>query len=129
MTKTQRFAIITAMTVTAHNTLAYEIHLEPDAAKRRTVTVCRSQGPETAALYLSAPAPWVIAGSAITAQDDNLWGGFSTAPNSPTHIYRMVNAHSSQQYVGIYGLLTQPGQGEGTPPWFRATVPSVDIDW
>ena len=29
-----------------------------------------------------APTPWVIAGSAITAQDDSLWSGFNTTPIS-----------------------------------------------
>ncbi len=29
------------------------------------------------------PTPWVIAGSAITAQDDSLWSGFNTTPNKP----------------------------------------------
>ncbi len=41
----------------------------------------------------------------------------------------MVNAHSSQQYVTIFGTLTQPDPGSGRNPWFKATVPAVDIDW
>ena len=40
-----------------------------------------------------------------------------------------MNAHSSQQYVTIFGTLTQPDPGSGRNPWFKATVPAVDIDW
>ena len=65
MTGRRFLAIMAAMT--AARLFAYDIQLEPDAAKRRTVAILRSQGPETAMLYLYAPAPWVIAGSAITA--------------------------------------------------------------
>ena len=67
MTDTRFFAILAAMTAAAISVSAYDIDLEPDAAKRRTVTVFKSQGPQTASLYLKAPSPWVIAGSAITA--------------------------------------------------------------
>ena len=129
MTDTRFFAILAAMTAAAISVSAYDIDLEPDAAKRRTVTVFKSQGPQTASLYLKAPSPWVIAGSAITAQDDNLWSAVSTTPNTRTHVYQMVNAHSSQQHVSIFGFLTQPGPGPGRNPWFKATVPAVDIDW
>jgi hypothetical protein len=127
MTRKGVFVILVAMA--ASTQFAYEIRLEPDAAKRRTVSILKSQGPETAMLYLYAPAPWVIAGSAITAQDDNLWSGFNTTPNNYCHIYRMVSARSSQQYVTVFGQLTQPGDGYGINPWFKATVPAVDIDW
>ena len=127
MTRKGVFVILAAMA--ASKQFAYEIRLEPDAAKRRTVSILKSQGPETAMLYLYAPAPWVIAGSAITAQDDNLWSGFNTTPNNYCHIYRMVSARSSQQYVTVFGQLTQPGDGYGINPWFKATVPAVDIDW
>ncbi len=129
MTDTRFFAILAAMTAAAISVSAYDIDLEPDAAKRRTVTVFKSQGPQTASLYLKAPSPWVIAGSAITAQDDSLWSAVSTTPNTRTHVYQMVNAHSSQQHVSIFGFLTQPGPGPGRNPWFKATVPAVDIDW
>ena len=129
MTDTRFFAILAAMTAAAISVSAYDIDLEPDAAKRRTVTVFKSQGPQTALLYLKAPSPWVIAGSAITAQDDSLWSAVSTTPNTRTHVYQMVNAHSSQQHVSIFGFLTQPGPGPGRNPWFKATVPAVDIDW
>ena len=44
MTDTRFFAILAAMTAAAISVSAYDIDLEPDAAKRRTVTVFKSQG-------------------------------------------------------------------------------------
>ena len=61
-------------------------------------------------------------------QDDCLWQAHSTPRGGGVHVYRMVNAHSSQQYVEITGNLVRPGT-QGVPPWFRTTVPSVDVDW
>jgi hypothetical protein len=127
MTRKGVFVILAAMA--ASRQFAYDIDLEPDAAKRRTVAILQGRGPETAMLYLKAPKPWVIAGSAITAQDDNLWSAVSTTPNRPSHVYQVVNARSGQQHVTIFGQLTQPGPGYGRNPWFKATVPAVDIDW
>jgi hypothetical protein len=36
---------------------------------------------------------------------------------------------ASLEFVQIEGHVVRPGQGDSPPPWFRATVPSVDVDW
>ncbi len=129
---TRRLSVIIALMLTGTYAFAqYEIDLTPDAAKRRTVTIYRSHGPKTASLYLNAPDPWYIGHSSIVARDDVLWEGPVGGSSSPSksHIYNMLSADSSEQYVCIFGDLVQPGVGPGYNPWFRATVPSVDIDW
>ena len=124
----RQWVIVLAVMVSAR-LFAETIKLEPDAAKRRTVVI-HSQGMRSASLYLDAPSPWKIGGSSIIASDTMLWRAQNVTPNNSTHIYQLVNAYSSQEYVLIAGNLTQPGSG-GTErnPTFSATVPSVDIDW
>lgn len=41
----------------------------------------------------------------------------------------MMNVYSSREYLVVYGRLTKGEGGDGYSPWFRATVPAVDIDW
>ncbi len=128
----RRLSVIIALMLTGTYAFAqYQIDLTPDASKRRTVTIYRSHGPKTASLYLNAPDPWYIGHSSIVARDDVLWEGPVGGSSSPSksHIYNMLSADSSEQYVCIFGDLVQPGVGPGYNPWFRATVPSVDIDW
>jgi hypothetical protein len=49
--KDTHFIVVLAVTA-AVSASAYDINLEPDAAKRRTVTILEFQGPKTAALHL-----------------------------------------------------------------------------
>ena len=129
MTRTRAFVIMGLITVVADSVFAgaHIVNLEPDTAKRRAIVIYRSKSTET--LYLYAPTPWVIGSSHIVAQDTNLWHPLNTSPNNYCHIYNLVNASPGQEYVAVYGNLTQDGTGFGYSPWFRATVPSVDIDW
>ena len=135
MTKAQILAIMAAMTAATHTFAqqTFHVELEPYTAKRRVVPI--SGGPVTAYLRLTPEDPWSIRESGITAPDDDwLWSGpYGSFPGTPplpsAHTYLLLNGVSSRQYVQIYGHLYRPGPGEGVSPWFRATVPAVDIDW
>ncbi len=107
----------------------YEISLVPDAAKRRAVVIQKGQGPATASLLLRTSHPWLIDSSRIATSDDCLWYAANTPARNSTHVYRLVNADSSEQYVRIAGSLTRSGSESGRKPVFRATVPAVDVDW
>jgi len=116
-----------AMLVGAHAGAGmFTVNLEPDAAKRRAVPI--SYGTCSAELYLYAPEGWMIGHSSIVAQDSTLWTGPSEY-SVRTHLYRMLNANSSREYLVVYGNLTKGEGTDGRSPWFRATVPTVDIDW
>ncbi|MDD5704866.1 MAG: hypothetical protein PHR35_03010 [Kiritimatiellae bacterium] len=129
MTKAHIAAMLSIMTGAAQVVWALRVDLEPCERKRQTVTIPYGPGSWTEALWLYAPDTWRIGESHIIAQDDAFWIPYSTLANSECHIYLMVDAYSSQQYVSIYGHLVRSGAGKGTPPWFRVTVPSVDVDW
>lgn len=123
--------MIVMMNVARLSGAQYSVELEPDTAKRKVIAI--GYGARTAELSLHPEVPWRIGSSRIDAQDDVLWSGpygsYGTSDPTPClHRYLMLNAHSSREYVKITGVLTQDGAG-GTPPWFRATVPAVDIDW
>lgn len=107
----------------------YEISLVPDAAKRRAIVIQKGQGPATASLLLRTSHPWLIDSSRIATSDDCLWYAANTPARNSTHVYRLVNADSSEQYVRIAGSLTRSGSESGRKPVFRATVPAVDVDW
>ena len=127
MTRTGAFAMMGAMLVGAHAGAGmFTVNLEPDAAKRRAVPI--SYGTCSAELYLYAPEGWMIGHSSIVAQDSTLWTGPSEY-SVRTHLYRMLNANSSREYLVVYGNLTKGEGTDGRSPWFRATVPTVDIDW
>lgn len=131
MTNSAFWIIMVVMATGAQLSAQYSVELEPDTAKRQVVAI--DYGAATAELHLHPQTPWRIGSSRIAAQDDFLWSGpyGSTGTSEPQpylHRYLMLNAHSSREYVKITGVLTQDGSG-GTPPWFRVTVPSVDIDW
>jgi len=102
----------------------YRVDLEPDTAKRRAIPI--EFGSYSANLWLYPPASWQIGDSAIVAQDDTLWTG---PTRSGPHVYHMLNAYSSREYVVVYGNLVKPGGGPGYSPWFHVTVPAVDVDW
>ena len=123
--------MIVMMNVARLSGAQYSVELEPDTAKRKVIAI--GYGARTAELWLHPEVPWRIGSSRIAAQDDFLWSGpygsYGTSDPTPhLHRYLMLNAHSSREYVKITGVLTQDGAG-GTPPWFRVTVPAVDIDW
>ncbi len=131
MTKSAFGVMMMVMVTEALLSADYGVELEPDTAKRQVIAI--DCGAVTAELYLHPQTPWRIGSSRIAAQDDFLWSGpygsYGTLPPTPyLHRYLMLGAHSSREYVKITGYLTQDGSG-GTPPWFRVTVPAVDIDW
>jgi hypothetical protein len=110
----------------------YTVKLEPDTAKRKVIAI--GPAPVSATLSLTPELPWKIGSSQIAAQDTFLWWGpygytEGTSPQPYLHSYRMLNASSSREYIKITGKLVKDGSGSATPPWFRVTVPSVDIDW
>lgn len=131
MTKSAFWVMMMTMMNVARLNAQYSVELEPDTAKRKVIAI--DYGTRTAELYLHPQTPWKIGSSRIAAQDDFLWSGpygsyGTSAPHPYLHRYLMLGAHSSREYVKITGVLTQDGS-DGTPPWFRVTVPSVDIDW
>ena len=111
----------------------------PEIIGQTTVTV----GPQTEAithvvipkanaalLKLKPAGEWKIEKSQITYTDDRLW---SRAPDEKDmHVYMLLNAYSSQEFVHIDGtFVTEKGSGGGAglTPEFHVTVPAVDIDW
>lgn len=106
----------------------YEVKLDPNTAKRRAVPI--DPGPCFATLRLYTETPWKIRDSHIALQaDDGLWVG--PEEGDTEHTYRMARSgHSSLEFVQVEGhLFQQTGPGNDPLPWFRATVPAVDVDW
>jgi len=112
----------------------YHVYLEPDKAERQVIYT--DPGPTSARLTLQPKdLSWSIANSYIDAPDDDcLWvGPYGSSPYTTpmpySHVYYMFNGYSSREYVRIKGTLTKGGGGSGNNPWFRVTIPDVDIDW
>jgi hypothetical protein len=88
-------------------------------------------GQTTQRLILEAEGSLEIKTSYIKFKDDGLWS--RTSATKEEHIYRLLNAYSSQEFVHIDGEFVTPkgggNGGNGLVPEFHVTVPAVDIDW
>ena len=114
MTRTS-LAVVLILMLTGVQTLAqYQVHFEPNTAKRRAVSI--DPGPCFSTLRLYSDLPWRITESHISLlADDGLWVG--PEGGDTEHTYRMARSgQSSLKFVQIEGHLCQHGPGDAPLP-------------
>jgi hypothetical protein len=115
-----RFLILMFLAVSVLAEAAIVMH--PNDDKRKAFPLPDGKG--SRGLQLSAALPWRIAESSIIARDSaTMWSRQSST------YYNLVDAYAPEEYVVIYGWLTQDHGGDGSPPEVMLTVPAIDLQW
>lgn len=96
----------------------------PKSDKRKAIPL--EDGVGSGGMTLEAESGWRISDSRIFGRNSlSLWRRQSKDQ------YYFSNAYAPNEYVVISGHLVPVDAegGEGTPPWFKLTVPSIDLKW
>jgi hypothetical protein len=115
-----------------------EVFVRPNDRKRKAIPITKN-GAYNAHLDIKPASGYKLVRSAIVDQNSRGAGDLWTGPDPKSDILHRYHfskvyseAFSSREYVMIDGTITKPGPGgggAGSPPPFRVTVPSVDVDW